>query len=115
MAAQLLEWLSRSHYFTQKYDRAYQYHPLFREFLQNRARAALSPDDIVFIRRNAAVLLEKSGPTEEAIGLSIDACDWSGVERLLLARAATLVSQGKSKIIEEWILRIPREIVADAP
>jgi two-component SAPR family response regulator len=115
MAGPLLEQLSRNHYFTQIYDRAFQYHPLFREFLQNRAQDTLSPGDIARIRGSAALILEESGRFEEAAGLYLDACDWMGAERLLLAHAGTLVSQGRSNTLEGWLKRFPRERVEGAP
>lgn len=115
MAGQILEQLSRSHYFTQKYDRAYQYHPLFREFLQNRAQHVLSPEDIARIRGGAAGLLEKSGRLEEAIGLSIESHDWGQAERLLLSQAPALMSQGRSNTLEGWLRRLPEDRVAASP
>ncbi|MDH4216619.1 MAG: hypothetical protein OEV23_06980, partial [Gallionella sp.] len=111
MAGHILERLSRNHYFTQKYDRAYQYHPLFRNFLQTRARHTFSSSDIARIQGDAALLLEKSGQPEEAIRLYIDACDWSEAQRLLLAQASMLVAQGRSNTLDGWLRHFPQELV----
>ncbi len=108
-AGQILERLSRQHYFTEKYDQAYQYHPLFREFLQSRARNTFTQADVVGIQGCAAGLLEKSRRFEEAIGLFIECREWAGVERVVLGHAAELMSQGRHKTLEEWIIAVPVE------
>ncbi|MBI5848146.1 MAG: tetratricopeptide repeat protein [Nitrospirae bacterium] len=115
MAGQVLERLSRHHYFTQKYDRAYQYHPLFREFLQNSAKRIFSETDRTRIQVKAAGLLEKSGRVEEAIGLYIESLDWGQTERLILSQAPALVSQGRSATLEGWLKSFPQEHIDKAP
>lgn len=110
MAGRILEGLSRNHYFTEKYGRDYQYHPLFREFLQSQARRTFSPADVASIQRTAAGLLERSGRFDEAIALYIESRDWSGVERVLLGRAAELVSQGRGETLEAWINALPVDL-----
>jgi len=115
MAGQVLERMSRNHYFTQKYGQAYQYHPLFREFLQSRARAIFSPADFVAVQRETAKLLEQAGSDEEAVGLYIAAADWSSAERVVLDQAMALTSQGRSNTLEAWLNSFPRERVDDSP
>lgn len=114
-AGQILEHLSRHHYFTQKYDRAYQYHPLFQEFLLARAGNAFSRTERALIRRKAAELLINSGQAEDAVPLLRDAEDWEGLTKLVLSRAQTLTMQGRSHTLESWITALPPDIPANVP
>jgi DNA-binding SARP family transcriptional activator len=114
-AGQILERLSRDHYFTQKYGQTYQYHPLFQTFLQTRAKSRYSPTDVSSLQRSAACLLKEGGRIEEAVGLFIDAADWSGAMSLLVDHAATLISQGRSKTLEGWLSSLPGEHIDGSP
>lgn len=115
MAGHILEHMSQNHYFTHKYGQAYQYHPLFREFLQSRMSAFFSFADIVAIQKKTAELLEQAGSNEAAIALYIDAADWAGAERVVLGEAQSLVSQGRSNTLEAWLNKLPREIIGISP
>jgi len=110
----ILESLHRRCFFTEKKllhpDHAYRYHPLFREFLQEEARRTFSPVKISDIERQAAILLEEAGEFEDAALLYRDAEEWEGLTRLILSRAQTLISQGRSATLEEWIGGMPREM-----
>jgi len=114
-AGQILDDLSRGHYFTQQYDSGYQYHPLFREFLLTRATSVLSPDEIVHLRSQAALLLEESGRIEEAVTLYREAEEWDGLIRLILGHAHILLEQGRWKTLNEWLTGLPPEIVDTIP
>ena len=114
-AGQILETLSRRNYFTQRYLQGYQYHPLFREFLLMRARSTFSQADLAHIQRTAAELLMESGQIEDSALLFRNAGDWEGLSKLILSQARTLVSQGRSKTLEEWISSIPKEIADVSP
>lgn len=115
MAGQILERLNCHHYFTQKYDEAYHYHPLFREFLQSRAKNTFSETDVARIQVSAAGLLEKSGRVEEAIGLFIESRDWGQAERLILSQASALASQGRSATLAGWLKSFPQDHIDKAP
>jgi LuxR family transcriptional regulator, maltose regulon positive regulatory protein len=63
-AGKILARLSRENFFTTRRSGRqpiYQYHPLFREFLQNRAQALLSSDSLAVLRGKAPKLLEAAG------------------------------------------------------
>ncbi len=102
--------LARNQYFTTRSaagDPIYQYHQLFREFLLVTARLEWPRETIGRVQRKAAVLLEKSGQTEDAAGLLLDARDWHSVTRLVMENARLFVSQGRHKTIRKWIEKIP--------
>lgn len=115
MAGQILERMSRNHYFTQKYGQVYQYHPLFREFLRSRAQTDFSSADIVALQRKAAELLEQSESGEEAVELYIDAADWRGAERVVRKLAPLLMSQGRTHTLEGWLNNLPPEYLNNSP
>ena len=114
-AEQILEQLSRDHFFTQKIAQSYQYHHLFRAFLQDRAKTTFTPDKIADVQRKAADLLEKFGSGEEAIALYIAAADWTGAERVILKLAPTLVSQGRNNSFEAWLGSFPQQRIDNSP
>ena len=112
-AGQILEKLSSQRYFTQKYahgEPAFQYHPLFREFLLVHARSYFDAAELLSVKRKAAALLQSSGRIEDAAMLLIEAGDWTALSRLILREAQTLVTQGRSKTLEDWIVSVPEEV-----
>jgi len=117
-AGKLLSTLSRNHYFTDWRSLSspvYQYHPLFREFLQSRAGEVYSRDELIAIQRSTAVILEKEGRTDEAALLFIGAGDHEALAGLILGQAQSLVDQGRHKTLEEWLHTLPDNIVDKRP
>ena len=114
-ADQLLARLNRSNFFTVRHASveqiSYQYHPLFREFLQQRAGQYFGPDEITGFKKKAALLLETEGQTDDAARLCIEVGDWRGLSALILHHASRLLSQGRYKTVEAWIESIPSDIV----
>jgi len=117
-AGRILSTLNRRHYFTERLsgsEQAYQYHPLFREFLLNRAETACAPDEVAAVQRKAALLLEQDGRMEEAARLYGDAGDRDGLGRMVTGHARELLGQGRSKTVEEWLAAIPGGPADDEP
>lgn len=117
-AGRILAALNRQHYFTERLSgsgQGYQYHPLFRDFLLNRAKTAFSPDELAVIQREAAQILEQSGQIEDAARLYRDAGDRHGLVRMVIRHARELLTQGRNKTLEEWIAGIPGEPADDNP
>ena len=117
-AEELLTALSRNHFFTERRfvsNPVYQYHPLFREFLQARARATFSRDELRTIMRRAAGLLEEAGQAEDAAELYRMLEDWQGLVRLARAHAGSMASQGRSRPLEEWLKNMPGKILERDP
>ncbi len=117
-AGRILSDLSRNHFFTVKHSSAeptYQYHPLFREILLTRMKESLSPGGVIRVQKRAAALLEESGQVEDAASLYLDAQDWEHLVRLILSTAQSLIVQGRSKTLEQWIAGIPEIIREGTP
>jgi len=117
-AGEILEDMYRRNLFVQRMPVAtpvYQFHALFREFLQARA---LTSRDAMARRettRRAGVLLEAEGLDEEAFGAYREGEDWAAVEALVLRRAVTLAAQGRSRTLQDWIAALPPESLATHP
>ncbi len=114
----ILDELSQNHYFTERYpaeETVYLYHPLFREFLLNRAEACFLPEEIRSIRRTSGELLQDSDWSDDAPGLFRDAGEWEGLTRLILSRAGFLIDQGRNRTVMKWAEMIPPEIRRNTP
>ena len=117
-ASRILSTLSRNHYFTEKRfpaDPIYQYHPLFREFLISRAKETFSPALLSSLFRRAAVFLEEDGQEEASVSLFREARDWEGMIRLILKNAPSMVEQGRTRSLEEWLNGVPRGLFENHP
>ncbi|MEW6684207.1 MAG: BTAD domain-containing putative transcriptional regulator [Nitrospirota bacterium] len=117
-AGEILARLHRARYFTERRsdpEPTYQYHPLFREFLQARAATVYPPEELRGLRETAARLLEGTGLIEEAGALYQEARQHNGLVRLALTHAPALFVQGRSALIEQWIGHLPLPLVEQTP
>jgi len=117
-AGRLLAELHGKNYFTLKHplpEPTYEYHPLFREFLLSRAPSTFVPRQFDALRKQAARLLDADGEPENAAELLVAARDAEGLARLIGKHARTLIEQGRSQILEEWLSHLPAEAYARDP
>jgi len=117
-AGALIDGLYRRHLFTDRRPAVrpvYQFHALFRAFLQARAS---EQQDVALIDRHrirCAGLLEAENDIEAAMDLRLDASDWEGAGTLALQQASTMLTSGRGKTLERWILLLPDGIFAERP
>lgn len=117
-ATELLSYLRGNNLFLTEHvhsDPLYRYHPLFREFLLSRAPEILGERDTRAVKRRAAALLEEAGRIEDAAALFSDIGDHPSLTRLILAHAAFLVAQGRNRMLEAWLCRLPENTVQETP
>ncbi|MFY9110666.1 MAG: hypothetical protein WAR22_07475 [Desulfomonilia bacterium] len=117
-AGRLLKCLHEHNYFTEQRqgeDPVYSYHALFRDFLRARAAEELTGDQISEIQRRAASVLMESGQVEDAAALLIHARDWNVFVSFVIDNAHSLMLQGRSRTLEEWLTAIPEEIAGHQP
>jgi len=114
----ILAELTHNNYFTTRHSQirpSYQYHPLFREFLLSKAKDHFNREDMSRLRKEAAVILEGSGEIENAYALFCDAGDREGIIRLIMTNAPRLLSEGRFRLVGDWIASIPNEISDNVP
>jgi hypothetical protein len=112
-AGRMLSELHRENFFTNRYggrEPVYQYQPLFREFLLERAQAMLAPERRAEVQRAAATLLEEAGQIEDAAALLIAAESWASLGALIRRHAAALLAEGRGQTLLEWIGRMPSTV-----
>ncbi len=117
-SGQILSRLNRDNYFTEKRlerEPVYQFHPLFREFLCNRAENLLSEEARFGLKQRAAILLEKDGQIEGAIALLQEIQAWDQMVRLISKEAPSLVAQGRRGALKQWLESIPSRVLEEEP
>jgi LuxR family maltose regulon positive regulatory protein len=117
-ADRILSTLSRDNYFTMKSFHTgpiYQYHPLFRDFLLDRAGETLSPEALSALLKHAAIILEENGQVEAAVSLLHEVGDWDALVRLILKRAPLMVEQGRNRPLEDWLSTLPKDVIENNP
>ncbi len=117
-AGEILSYLSRHNYFTQKHllaEPVYEYHSLFREFLLSYAAIAFSQRAVSRIRGAAAEILEDSGQAEDAVAFLRESADWDGLARVIRKQAPSLLRQGRNRTLGEWLNLIPIESAGSDP
>ena len=117
-APQLFSYLSGNNFFLTEHlhsEPLYRYHPLFREFLLSRARETLGEKATHALKQRSAALLEEADRIEDAVDLFSDIGDHVSLARLILAHAASLLAQGRNRILEGWLGRLPEKTVQETP
>lgn len=89
----------------------FRFHPLFREFLLERARGRLDAPRLSALRERSAAILSAAGRAEEAVDLLVESGAWKALAALVAAEAPGLVARGRSRTLERWIGRLPSAVV----
>jgi LuxR family transcriptional regulator, maltose regulon positive regulatory protein len=117
-AGRIFSDLSRKNYFTTRHifsEQVFQYHPLFREFLEKRARELTAPERLIEIKRRAAKVLEANGHAEDAIHLFCETGEWADAVRVILTLAPLLTAQGRWQTLQSWIESLPPPLTETLP
>ena len=117
-AAVILRDLSRRNFFTEWHPGpapGYQFHPLFREFLQAEAISRYDPGEILRLRRTGAELLAEAGFEEEAIDILCALREFDRVMELILRIGRPLLAQGRRTTVERWISALSEASLAGRP
>ncbi|HET6827861.1 MAG TPA: BTAD domain-containing putative transcriptional regulator [Ramlibacter sp.] len=115
-AGRLLDKLHRAQMFTdrrrvglERGENVYQFHALFRTFLQHRCREQLPVAQLRQLLAQAGGLLYAQGASLEALPLLAEAEDWHTYGRALGQCAEALIGQGRRQTLGQWIGRMPRD------
>lgn len=117
-AESILVGLTRRNYFTVKHASPtpiYEYHPLFRRFLQTRAKETLGEEQLTQLQRLSASSLMREGQIEEAALLLREIADWQTLSDLVRSNAHSLVSQGRYHTLASWLQTIPPPVHEQDP
>ncbi len=117
-ALRILNDLARRNYFTVTHagpNPGYEYHALFRAFLQARVRDALAPEQLDALRIATAGVLIEANEVEPAAALLCDARDWPALARLCITNAESLLAQGRGQTLAAWIHALPEHIRETSP
>lgn len=117
-AAQLLSRMNLNHWFTEKQPgrkTRYRYHPMFREFLLKSLASHWPAELITSLQKTAARLLKADGQPEAALSLFFETGNMDEAFQLILRQARGLVLQGRIRTLEEWLRRLPDEMIAGHP
>ncbi len=109
--------LSKQNFFTYALDKhgtLFQFHPLFKEFLCNKADM-LPPDELNSFYRRAAAILVSKNRVGDAVELLIHAGDWPQSTELIQANGAAILQQGRFKTLLHWQQNLPSHIVDKNP
>ncbi len=117
-ASRLVAKFAQLNYFTTKHgdqNPMYQYHPLFREFLLDRAEATLPSEALTDVRHRAAQVLVASGQVEDGVQMFLKVRDWDAAEDVIHKYARTFHEQGRHRTLEAWLRMFPVEVVDERP
>lgn len=93
----------------------YHFHALFREFLQYEATLRLDATERATLLERAATILDDQGRTDDAARLFLEAGAHAGLCRLLLKRAAFMLSAGRGQTWREWMSWLPADLAEAEP
>lgn len=107
-AGELLEDLYRRRLFTHRRPNGadYEFHALFKAFLQRRAQAQLGAHGVQALMLRSAEALEDALDVEAAIEIRIACGDLATAERMVLDAAPSLLDAGRRHTLERWALAL---------
>lgn len=109
-AERILDQLYRGRYFIERRaDRIgwFRYHPLFRDFLQRRARQKFDTEALRRLCESASAFLISADLEADAADLLEAAGAWESYRVLIQRCGPTLIRQGRVQTLEAWIRRLP--------
>jgi DNA-binding SARP family transcriptional activator len=117
-ANQILSELARKQYFTVRhgiFKPNYEYHPLFREFLQSRAEESFAQSEYKNLQSTAGILLAKEGDIDNAMSLLERGENWLAMSELILKYAKEQIELGRNRQISRWIEALPEDVIEQQP
>ena len=113
-ANKMLAHLEKSNLFITVVDTWYQYHPLFREFLQAQLQRK-HPERVESLHRKVFEWLEANGFVTEAIPHAFAVSDTETAARLIAALAPDYFRRGELVTLRRWLERLPESVIWNNP
>jgi DNA-binding SARP family transcriptional activator len=118
LAERRLAELYRRNYFVTRLGTdppAFEYHPLFRQFLLARGEETWSSDHVASLRRRAGQALLEPRPNAAAVELLLQGQAWNEAAGAMLQMAPELMSQGRVQVLDGWLQALPPTIIGSMP
>lgn len=113
-AARLLDQFYRRHLFTDRRRvgtrqpvQVYQFHALFRTFLQHRAKTTWDPARLRELCARAGCLLAAAGQGEEALPLLAAGGEWGAYATVVRDNVDGAIVAGRRQTVNEWLDAMP--------
>lgn len=113
-AGRLLTQVQNANLFITTVGNSYQYHPLFREFLQTRLQNEF-PERLEGLHRKALSWLEQNGFPEEALQHAHAIADLETYARLVESLAPEYLKRGELITLRRWLDRLPDSVIWKYP
>lgn len=110
----MLSHIEKSNLFITRVDSWYQYHPLFREFLQTQLQNKY-PDRVPNLHHKVCKWLEQNGFIAEAIPHAFANKDDETATRLIAALAPDYFKRGELVTLRRWLDRLPESVIWNNP
>lgn len=117
-AGRILAALHHRHLFTDRLSGEqpqFQYHPLLREYLLNRAKTEFSTGTLAALRHEAALIMEQAGEMDDAAQLHCESGNHAALARMVRRHGRSLLEQGRNGTLADWLACIPAGVAADDP
>ncbi len=85
----------------------YEFHPLFRGYLQDELRRRLNDEELRQLKRLAGLMLTEQEEYADAVGLLSEAGATDELVGLVLGRAETMIAEGRYQTLSRWLEAIP--------
>ena len=113
-ANKMLKRLEKANLFISVVDTWYQYHPLFREFLQTQLQSKYS-ERVQVLHGKVCHWLEQNGFIAEAIPHAFAISDHQTAARLIAALAPNTFKRGELVTLRRWLERLPESMIWNHP
>src|SRR5215207_2941127 len=113
-AGRLLAQVQKANLFVSTVGSWYQYHPLFREFLQAQLQNNF-PERVNGLHQKALVWMERNGMVAEAIQHAFAIPDHEASARLVSSLAPDYLKRGELVTLRRWLDSLPESVVWNEP
>ena len=117
-ASEVLQNLTHRNYFTYRSSAtadAYEYHPLFREFLLSQIETYFNVKELKNIQATAADLLQENQFFAEAATLYCQSKQWDKLKTLISKQGQSLLQNGRHLLLRHWVELFPLEYLEKEP
>ncbi len=117
-SGRILSALHRNNFFIHRHfqdEPAYEFHPLFREFLMHRARETFTRAELETVMRFASGVLDNDAQIEAAMDLLKEISGFEVMIPTIIEHAPALIEQGRYRILQKWLASIPDDTLEKNP